>query len=374
VTIDPVEAAIVAEIVAAYLTPGATLASVIRSLHAREVRSPSGQEWWGLASLRGVLTNPSYTGQVYAGRTRVRPPRIRRSATHPIGRPEGTAVPVPPEEWIPVAAIPAIISAEQFALVREKLAHNQAFARRRNTANRYLLRALVSCGHCQWSCTAQTGPSGHAYYVCSGKSSPVRAQRDTVCPSRYIPAQQLETLVWEDLCAIVRHPASITQALARAQSGDWLPQELQARQANLRKGRASLSHQLQRLTEAYLREVIPLAEYARRRRDLEAKDHSLAAQEQRLSVEAAQQREVAGLVTHIDAFCQRIEAGLASATFEQRRQLVELLIDRVIVTDEQVEIRYAIPTSPASEHTRFCYLRTDYFRGDTCPLAAAVVA
>jgi hypothetical protein len=40
--------------------------------------------------------------------------------------------------------------------------------------------------------------------------------------------------------------------------------------------------------------------------------------------------------------------------------LVELLIDRVIVTDGEVEIRYVIPTSPSSEHVRFCHLRSDY--------------
>ena len=32
---------------------------------------------------------------------------------------------------------------------------------------------------------------------------------------------------------------------------------------------------------------------------------------------------------------------------------MELLIDRVIVTDEEVEIRYVIPTDPSSEQTRF---------------------
>ena len=53
--------------------------------------------------------------------------------------------------------------------------------------------------------------------------------------------------------------------------------------------------------------------------------------------------------------------GLAEATFEQKRQLVELLIDRVVVTDDDVEIRYVVPTTPASEHVRFCHLRTDYF-------------
>jgi site-specific DNA recombinase len=33
----------------------------------------------------------------------------------------------------------------------------------------------------------------------------------------------------------------------------------------------------------------------------------------------------------------------------------------VIVTNDDVEIRYVIPTSLSSEHIRFCHLRKDYF-------------
>jgi hypothetical protein len=55
-----------------------------------------------------------------------------------------------------------------------------------------------------------------------------------------------------------------------------------------------------------------------------------------------------------------LRQGLEQASFGQRQQLVELLIDRVIVSNEEVEIRYVIPTSEASLQTRFCQLRTDY--------------
>ena len=36
-------------------------------------------------------------------------------------------------------------------------------------------------------------------------------------------------------------------------------------------------------------------------------------------------------------------------------------IDRVIVNDSQVEIRYVVPTGPKGETTPFCHLRLDYF-------------
>jgi hypothetical protein len=159
---------------------------------------------------------------------------------------------------------------------------------------------------------------------------------------------------------VLSHPESITEALRRAHGGQWLPQELKARQENLRQGRAALGRQLERLTEAYLGEVIPLAEYHRRRKDLEQREEALASQEKQLQGQARQRMELAGVAGSIEDFCERVRGGLAEATFEQRRKLVELLIDRVIVTGEEVEIRYVIPTDPSSEQVRFCHLRSDY--------------
>ncbi len=36
--------------------------------------------------------------------------------------------------------------------------------------------------------------------------------------------------------------------------------------------------------------------------------------------------------------------------------------ERVVVMDDEVEIRYVFPTSPQGEHARLCHLRSDYFR------------
>jgi site-specific DNA recombinase len=362
VRIEPAEAAVVGEIFAEYLTEGSGLMSVAKALYARHFPSPTGHPRWGLATVRGILMNPTYTGQVFAGRMIGHPPKIRRSATHPIGHPHDSATPTSRDEWIFVAQVPAIVTQEQFDLAQAKLAQNQSFASRNNTAHPYLLRALVSCGVCQLACTGRTRPDGqHSYYTCSGKAAPVQNRREEHCPARFIPGAQLDDLVWQDLCDLFTHPEAIAYALERAHGDHWLPQELQARQDNLRRGRASLGQQLTRLTEAYLSNVIPLAEYQRRRQDLEQRQIALDAQANQLRVQAERRKELAGLVTHIEDFCQRVQLGLESATFEQKRQLVELLIDRVIVTDDQVEIRYVIPTSSGSEHVRFCHLRSDYF-------------
>jgi site-specific DNA recombinase len=338
-----------------------TLLGLVKHLAHIGVPSPTGKPHWGVASVRGILTNPTYTGRLYVGRMSYRPPQIRRSATHPIGRPRQTGVPVTPQEWVPATTVPAVITEDQFQLAQAKLAMNQSFARRNNTVEPYLLRALVSCGQCGLSCMARKVQPRNTYYICTGKWSQVRRRTGTHCPSRFIPARQLDELVWNDLCELVRHPQIIAQALERAHAGHWLPQELQARCANLRRGHVSLQQQLERLTEAYLSGVIPLPEYQRRRGDLEQRQAALVRQEAQLLQQVQRLHEAAGLAASVEAFCQRVQASLATATFAQKRQLVELLIDRVIVTGEDVEIRYVIPTSEHSEHIRFCHLRLDYF-------------
>ncbi|HZQ10451.1 MAG TPA: recombinase zinc beta ribbon domain-containing protein, partial [Anaerolineae bacterium] len=312
-------------------------------------------------SLRRILTNPLYTGQVFAARTRPRATRFRSSPLKPVGRATHSWVVRPPEDWILVTTLPALVSQEQFDLVQAKLVHNRIQAKRNNKSHEYLLRALMSCGACQASCIARTNPPGNAYYVCRAKLPAIKSCRDEKCNSRFIPAPQLDELVWQDLCEVVRHPERIAAALQRAQAGEWLPQELQARRETIRKARVNLSHQVERLTEAYLHDIIPLAEFERRRQELERKCEGLEHQVKQLEANVDRRAELAGLATSIEAFCQRVQTGLEQATFEQRRQLVELLIDRVVVTGEEVEIRYVIPTSASSEHVRFCHLRKDYF-------------
>ena len=123
--------------------------------------------------------------------------------------------------------VPQIVSEETFAQVQAKLDTNQQSAAR-STRHEYLLRALVSCGACRLACTGRQSAAGYRYYLCRGRTDPLRAAQGRRCTARYIPAGQLDELVWADLCALLTDPAHVTRALARAQGGAWLPQELQA--------------------------------------------------------------------------------------------------------------------------------------------------
>jgi site-specific DNA recombinase len=357
VWVEVTEATVVQEIFARYVRPEGTLLGVAKSLHTEGIPSPRGQDYWQKSTIEGILTNPVYLGQVVAGRLRTRIPRQRQSPLLPVGRYKKATVVVPQSEWLRVATIPALISQEQFDQAQAKLAQNKQRARRNNTRHEYLLRALVSCGVCRLSCYGREKTGGYRYYVCHTKTEGTVAQR---CRARYIPAQQLDAVVWQDLCDLLTHPEHIAQALTRAQAGTWLPQELQARREQLRQGRVSLEGQLERLTDAYQGGILPLEEYQRRRRAVEQNRQVMERQAEQLLAQVDRHQELAGMIISIEGLCQRVSSGLQEATFEQKRQLVELLIDRVVVTNGEVEIRYVFPTTPQSEHVRFGHLRTDY--------------
>lgn len=359
--VDPVSAAIVQQIFALFTDPQAstTLYGVVKQLSEAGIPTPTGKQRWSVTTVRGILRSPVYIGRALYGRTRPVAAQRRKSALQPIGAGISTQ-PTPADDWISIP-VPPLVSEEQFAVAQVRLNQNKQRARRNNTAHDYLLRNLVSCGGCQLACTGRMVHPGYAYYICAGRTNTLRAAADARCHSRYIPAQALDELVWQDLCQVLCTPALLTHELARAHSGEWLPQALQAQRKTLHQALAQLERQQARLLEVYLAEVIGLSEFERKRQQLSQTQQGLQTQLRQLDAQAQQHLDLMGLAEGLSAFCQRIAPTLEELDFTQRRQLVELLIDRVIVADGAVEIRYVVPTGPKGEAIPFCHLRLDYF-------------
>ena len=160
--IEPPEGAIVQALLVRSLEEGGTLLGLAKDLLQRGSKSPRGHPRWSAASLHGLLSNPAYTGHLSVHRSRARPARLRRAATHPIGKPAHRQAPTPPELWTFVTRLPARVSQDVFERVQAQLARNTQRAARNNKAHRYVLRALVSCGGCQSACLARTTKHGQS--------------------------------------------------------------------------------------------------------------------------------------------------------------------------------------------------------------------
>jgi site-specific DNA recombinase len=360
VRLDEAEAVTVAQIFDWYLEPGCSLHSIAKRLSDLGLLTPMGKLRWNVSTVRGILTNLSYTGVAYANRTHPVPAKGRKSALLPVG-PGVSRAQRPQAEWIPVP-VPALVTQEVFDQVQAKLSLNQQFSPRNNTAHQYLLRGLVSCGQCRLSAIGVTVHSKYHYYICRGRTDALRAAEGKRCTSRFAPARQLDELVWQDLCTVLTQPDVIAHALERAHGGHWLPQELRARIDALGTAEKQLGRQQERLLEAYMAGVVTLSEFERKRKEWTQKQEALKIQQLQLELTVTQRTELSHLAASIEVFCAQTRPVLEQATFAQKRQLAELLIDRVIVTDEVIEIRYVIPTKPDGPHVPFINLRSDYRR------------
>jgi site-specific DNA recombinase len=163
--LDPAAAAVVQELFACYREPRATVYSIALRLTQLGILTPTGKPRWKVASVRGILKNPVYTGTAYGTRTRTRtrivPATGRKSALLPVGSGFSSRY-RPREEWSGVP-VPALVSPDHFDRVQEQRAHNQQCSARNNTHCPSLLRALVRCGQCRLGTTARTMmPSGQS--------------------------------------------------------------------------------------------------------------------------------------------------------------------------------------------------------------------
>jgi hypothetical protein len=105
---------IVSQIFADYTDPEARplLYALAKRLFDEGLPTPTGQPRWNVATIRGILTNPAYTGTAYANRSHPVQARHRKSVLLPVGS-SYSQRPNPKAEWIPVA-VPTIISPEVF--------------------------------------------------------------------------------------------------------------------------------------------------------------------------------------------------------------------------------------------------------------------
>jgi site-specific DNA recombinase len=358
IQLDVADSAMVFQIFFEYLEPRSTLYSLAKKLSDLGIPTPTGKTRWNVSTIRWILTNTTYVGRAVANCRYTVPAKHRKSALLPAG--PGVSHAMRPEaDWI-VIPVPAIVSQDVFDQVQAKLATNQKTAPRNNKTYQYLLRGLVSCGVCRLSAIGRAQSNGYGYYMCRGRHDALRRAQGQRCTARYIPARQLDDLVWQDLCAVLQDPEIVRHALERAHGGHWLPHELQARLGALTQASQELERYQERLLDAYLAQVIEMPEFERKRKEISQKREAIGQQSTQLQATASQRIALSLVADSIEAFCVKIRSVLELADFDQKRQLVELLIDRVIVTNGDVEIHYVIPTQPEGPHVPFCRLCLDY--------------
>ena len=350
------EAVLVAEMFRRYADDGAAIADLARWLTDQGVPTRTGKHRWDRSVIWAMLRNPAYAGTAVFGKTMVvqESPGLNR-----VARLQGRSVPRavktvdrPREEWLEIA-VPAIVTAETFARVQQRLEDNKRFAAR-NTKVPSLLQGLAACSACGYGyyrTSARTTSRKIYYYRCLG-SDDYRYEGGRVCGNKPVRADYLDTVVWDHITGLLADPAliraEISKRLDAARTADPATRQRKQLQAALAKATASVTAMI----EAFSEQLITIDELRAKMPHLRARETSLRGQIDALDAQAADRDAYLTLADDLEGFLAQLRGNAATATVEDRQRVLRLLVKDILIGPEKITIRHRIPARPGGSGAR----------------------
>jgi site-specific DNA recombinase len=342
------EAQVVRKIFAWVGREGCSLAEVVRRLERLGVPTRYGRKRWDRSTIWGLLTNSAYQGQAAYGKTRrgERRTRLRplRGKTE-VPKHAYATYPQPSAEHIPIA-VPALVDADLFAVVQERLEENRKRLRQQRRGARYLLQGLAVCGRCGYAiCGQGKGESQQrAYYHCLGTSG-YRFGGQPVCHNRRQRVEDLDATVWNDVCALLSEPDRLCQEFERRQQRASADQGT-AEEERLGKVLVKIQQSMSRLLDAYTEGYLDQGEFQTRMERLQDRRRKGEEELRVLREQAHRNEALQSVFSHVQDFADQVKKGLTTADWLTRREIIRALVKRVEIGSDTIDITYKVPPRP----------------------------
>ena len=173
------------------------------------------------------------------------------------------------------------------------------------------------------------------------------------CPAKPVDASILDCTVWESLTKILSHPDILVTGLKRVQKAEAnYPDYRKQRLKDIERRLEKLKKAEQRAAELYIYdEAMTPQSYKQQVERIRAERERL--KEEKEDIE----RQMQGVVnlkeieTQIRFLYNDIIPRLETLSFDEKRKIVDLLLDRVVVTGDKVLIEGNIPLTNPPKHS-----------------------
>ncbi len=328
--VDPVEAEVVRDIFAAYVSRGWGLAAIAHRLNERGVPPPASRRRQG----RPAWTrNPIYRGTlVYA-----------KTGYTEIGKRRGKVKRAAAEHIVVDGAFPEVVSPELWDAAQAKHEPHR-FGMGRPWHRRYLLSGMITCEHCgkKFQAHRPVGRRENAYYVCGGYVASGRS----VCDGLRVPMAYLDDAVLD----------GIQKRLERVLDREVLRQRLRERleadrpQENaidtLRTRRAETRRKIDRLIDLAATGPADLPSLHGALVRLERERQALEAELAETTARRDDRRNVDGIADALIAALSRSREVLEAGDPEERKRLVRAFLREIEIrkpTRQAVLSWYRLP-------------------------------
>jgi site-specific DNA recombinase len=298
-----------------------------------------------------MLRNPAYTGQAAYRKTEVverkRPTKQARDRSFYPKHVHSSTRDRPQEEWIRIP-VPALVSEAVFQRAHERLEANKRFSPRNNKRYEYLLSGLLRCEHCGYALYGKPASNSkykRLYYRCAGQDGH-RWKEGRGCAAHPVRVEALDDLVWEQTSKLLEQPELVLQEYTRrAQKKQRQQQDVKELLAKKKRESKQRELEKERLLDLYQTGQVGLKEIEPRLKSLRAKITKLHEEWALVEKDAQAEQQRLQLIEQFAMFTQQMTTNLATAGFAERKQIVRLLVEEVVVntTSEEITVRHILP-------------------------------
>jgi len=245
---------------------------------------------------------------------------------------------------------PPIIKPEVFALVNDILKRKSNLNKSR-VIQPYLLRGRIFCGECGTPCTGAFLNRRWRYYRCRGTYP--TTSRGAICKSRYMRADKIESIVWDEVKKMLTDPEMIRGKLAeQCKTDDSVPTEAE----KLKRKLKTYPGQKRRFTKLFrykddFNEDALLDELADLKEEWEADTKRLADLEAIMS----KQYQLSTAIIALDEITEPLKNNIDNLSFEGKQRALKVLGIKVRATKEKliIDVAPSLKLSPI-EQTSAC--------------------
>jgi site-specific DNA recombinase len=325
--------------------------AIARRLSAEQIPTRRDVGRWERSVVWAMLRNPAYTGQAAYRKTEVverkRPTKQARDHTFYPKHVHSSTRDRPREDWIRIP-VPAIISEEVFQRARERLEANKRFSPRNNKRYEYLLSGLLRCQQCGYALYGKPASNSRykrLYYRCAGQDGH-RWKDGRVCAAHPVRVEAIDDLVWAQTCRLLEQPELVLQEYAR-RTQKKQRQQSEVKELLAKKKRELKQQELEkeRLLDLYQTGHVGLTEIEPRLKTIRAKVKKLHDECALVETAAKEEHHRLQVIEQFATFAQRMNTKLSTLGFADRRQIVRLLVEEVVVntSTEEITVRHILP-------------------------------
>lgn len=247
------------------------------------------------------------------------------------------------EREIIVREVPAIVSEETWEAAQQTLRDNRLNSAR-NSTRPYLLRGLIKCGCCGLTYVGAAFNSGSQkngnrtlkpFYRCTGKTvykGPIEK-----CPSKNIPSEWIENLVWNECVEFILNPGDAVKELQQGMNAKKSQkEELQKEIELVNQSLVDKENERQSILNLYRQKMITALDVEKQLQSIMDESLNLQNRIQHLNDLIDNDKLITLHFTTAEKILNDFRAKIeGDPSFETKRQIVMTLVKEIIViTDE----------------------------------------